>query len=242
MKKLHSPYLNRAWFLVHLVTMMSICDICFETLKLRDYLSFIFNSVSKTVNKTDCIIEAFLNNFSGVAGMSWNCIMSVIFLRILISNQTDLKTFSNEIIYYHIYVWCISLLCSIIPLIYNAYGFIDDMYSGEYECWINKEYFGVNFYGIASIYMLISIFLLIYCVYIKYCSKNDKKRITYLNNQLIYYTIVFIITWIFPTILRMKLIFEKNNNAKANAGVAKYLFWLHHICNGSVCTVYYVCI
>lgn len=220
--------LEEAWFLVHLLLMMSICDIIFEGLKFRTYLNLADTEVADTINKTDCFVEAFFTNIFNVASISWNFIILTILCRILWNrNNINLKQFSCELKYYHCYVWFCAFVSSIIPLFQNAYGFVNNRYGSRYQCWISEqyEYYQLIFYFLISLYMIVSIVLLLYILYIKYCAATGI-QISNLSKQLIWYTVIFVATWLFPAILRICVVFGIN--------ISVPFWWVHHICITSV--------
>ena len=88
----------------------------------------------------------------------------------------------------------------------------------EIECWINNHYYQLCLYIPIVLYMIFAIILTIYSIYrvrkiAKAKSNKDfnKTKKGLLIKRLLAFTIIFIVTWIFPLIVRLwPFIFNTN--------------------------------
>ena len=224
--RLHGKSLWDLKFLVQSIKWMAICDIIFEFLLAWMYSSVTISVLASIDATWQCTVKAIFLQYFSVASISWNFIIAIILLRVMIFG-TSLAKFSNEIRCYHFYVWYvlhlslyiiyiiivlseykfifkyrgIALLMSAIPLCGNVYGYTRTYDGDNYECWISNELWQLCLFGPAIIYLLFSFCLLIYTIYVRIYN-----RVPNLSMKLIYYTLVFVLLWTFPIIDRMSII------------------------------------
>lgn len=131
----------------------------------------------------------------------------------------------------------ISLIATSIPFVgyienVGIYGYIGegdldkhDDYHG-YGCWIqaSSHVYELCLYGLVFLYLFVTILLLLYCIYIRRFAK--RASLPNLNMRIIYFSIVFVGTWIFPSIDRLYY-FSNNRHSPA-------LRWLHGISETSM--------
>ena len=225
-----------ALFLVESVQFMAICDVILELLWVWIFVSMAdpnnFGNWSVNLPNGICILRGLTIEYFEAASVSWNGLIAFNLFRILLFN-TRLSQFIKEIEYYHLYVWLVALLMTIIPLFnFNnnwevntiGYGKVDN--NGTYfECWINKSIFQLSFYIPAIFYFIVAFCLLIYVMYLRIGGV-----IPNLNMKLVYYTVVFVITWICLITERVYSIF----NFKSSHSAPTLLLWLHHLAAASI--------
>jgi hypothetical protein len=101
-----------------------------------------------------CVYEAAWTQFWGLGSVSWN---GVIALNVLLMFRKALNQFSYDL-YYHIYVWGICILTTVLLIVSNTYGISLDGTS----CWICKEdkYAQLLFFGPLMLYFTISLYVI----------------------------------------------------------------------------------
>ena len=219
---------------------MSCCDIVFCIIKTADYASvgypsLFYGFVGNFPTKL-CVARAFIEQFSAIAGISWNIILGIIlFCRLYF--ETTLQFIALYTKYYHIFVWCIALITSSIPLIFKGYGYVNDADADghNYECWINKSMLQLfSFELISGFCLFFAILLLLYCIYLRYIIKKQMKTLTI---RIIYFTIVFVIVWLPPFIDRIYGIVNNTNAGSTfndTSSVSKVLAYLHNMSISSI--------
>ena len=111
--------------------------------------------------------------------------------------------------YYHLFVWLIAYIFCAIPLIFNAFGYVNNKNGSEFECWIKKQDFRICLYGPVGVVLLFVIVLLLYCVYLVCVAKQ---RMTVLTVRIIYFTVAFVVVWVFPFLDRFYDIIHRHDS------------------------------
>lgn len=220
--------LNRTIFLVNLIKWMSCCDIVFGLITGTQYLSVASESTFRDFNGKLptgwCVFKAFVLQFCSVASVSWNFIIGFTLLCHLYYRM-DLEQIALYNKYYHIFVWYSASFGAIIPLSFNALGYVTNSDGNKFECWINVDIYQMCAYGPIGLYLIFAILLLCYCVYLRF---GRQQQMINLTERLIYFTIVFVAVWIFPFIDRIYNIFFGDDEKH------KWLAYLHDLGFASV--------
>ena len=225
----HADWLKDPLVFVKVVLSMSVCDVIFEFIESWQELSAASEDILAWLNEgysnTACIIKGYFLEYFTVASASWNFILVLILLQILLF-RTNLTKISSNLKYYHLFVWLFSLIASTIPLFYQKYGYVTNQNENYWiQCAINDSKFRLFIYAPIAFYMLFAIGLLLYYVYLRYVYR--KTKIGNLSMQIVYFTIMFVIVWIFPLLDRIYDI----HKFKTNSGKVA---WLHDIGRASV--------
>ena len=119
----------------------------------------------------------------------------------------------------------IPAITCIIPLFEDAYGYvlnIEEKYGiDEFECWISIKEYQLCLYLPAIIYVSFAAILLGFTYY-KVTKTNDIRKTAAVSKRLTLYTIVFVITWLFPILLRLRGIITISEPHP-------WWVWAHHI-------------
>ena len=190
-------------FLVNIVKWLAICDIFHDFIIAWQYLSVASQNTFSILNSNYphylCVIKGFIAQFAVVSSVSWNFMLVLVLFRIMYF-ETGFDLINQSIKYCHMFVWFVSLFASIIPLMANSYGYVNNSDGKNFQCWIKNNALQLCQYGPLIIYLISAICLLFYCIYVRYFSKQKIER---LNMRIIYFTCVFVLVWIFPTIDRI---------------------------------------
>eukprot|EP01083_Nonionella_stella_P064422 167845_1 len=209
-------------FITEHVLWMSVCDVVQQAWLGFTWLPVGFDGHwNANWSPAACGITGMIAQFFLLASASWNFVIAVSLLRML--NATPLWQFQKEIKYNHIFAWGISFVSCILPWFGSAYGYtknIELKYGlSEFECWIGVPSYALVLYLPAAIYVFFAALLLLF-TYIK----SKAKRIQHSSTswRLALYTIVFVITWTFPIILRIHGMTSSNEPAP-------FMVWAHHL-------------
>eukprot|EP01088_Endostelium_zonatum_P017783 TRINITY_DN540_c9_g1_i1.p1 TRINITY_DN540_c9_g1~~TRINITY_DN540_c9_g1_i1.p1 ORF type:complete len:311 (+),score=23.85 TRINITY_DN540_c9_g1_i1:63-995(+) len=192
------PKLKKHGF--HFVFFQAICDFIF-TLKF-----FITATVDRPnwiardaeiPGTIDCQFLGFINQFFAIATTSWNLMITI---KTLITFYNPYLVGHINNIYFHLYVWSFTSLCSIIPAALNKLGPTSD------GCWIidSGSFLRLIFQVIPiSLYFLLSILCLIYILYklhfYQHSIMNGDNALRHksfrFKTQLILYITIFIVCW-----------------------------------------------
>ena len=209
-------------FFINIITCLASCDIVYEFVAFWQYLSVIslktFGILNSGYPHGWCVVKALCIQFPLLLSISYNFILGLILFEILYF-KVGLIDINKRIVFYHIGVWIFAFILATIPLIFNAYGYVNNPNGKEFECWVENGSFQLCLYGPVALEMIIFIILLLYYGYIRYYSKYD--RIANLNKQIVYFTCVFVCVWIFPLADR---IISMGDNAAPDI-----IVWLHDI-------------
>ena len=229
---------------------MSICDIAFEMTEFLQFLGVdVHGSIHYNVSHIHnykCVLEACIQQFFVVASPTWNFILAITLLRIMYF-QVTLEKIEDTMWKNHVFVWTIALIATIIPFGFDGYGYVPNSNGAFFQCWISKSKFQLCLYGPVIIYLLFSLCLMLYCVY-KGCRFDEKynsaannnvgltesplhtrrissspNKLTRLNMQIVYFTIVFVLAWSGPVVNRMMTII------KPSESVPDWIVWWHDI-------------
>eukprot|EP01084_Bolivina_argentea_P026661 49606_1 len=218
----YSPSKTRPLFVINHVLYMSICDVAQQGWIAFSWLSVAFDgSWNANWSPISCKITGTIAQFFLVASASWNFVIAICLMRML--RATPIHKFEREIKYHHIFSWGISFILCIVPWFENAYGYtknIELIYGlKEFECWISDSVYQLCLYLPAMIYVFIAFILLIF-TFIQ--SRNKKIQHTSTSLRLAAYTIVFVVTWTFPIILRL-------HGMTSDKAPPTFTVWAHHI-------------
>lgn len=224
---------ERPVFLTDYVFWMSCCDL-FQQFYYGLALSSVGFDSNYNANWDDWICQtiAMIQQFCLVASATWNFLIAVCLLRILLG-KIELYQFEKELKWHHLFVWSIALICCIIPWFGDTYGYVSNVEENygfkQFQCWINHHETQLCLYAPIFIYVTFATFLLFVIIY---RNRNDafitnkkskgkgKGRGTALRLSM--FTVVFVVTWMCPFILRVRGIFS-DKEAPA------VLVWMHHI-------------
>lgn len=206
---------------------MALCDIVYQFFVAYSLLSLALPDISLYHifghSEVICIGKGIVEQFFQIASVSWNFILSIILFQIMYF-ETELNKIDENMKYCHCYVWSISSICTLINSLANEYVY----QSPNMECWIKHSIFQFyTLYLIIIIYLIVAIVLLCYWVYIMYYS-NEK--IANLNKRIVYFTMVFVIVWIFPIINQLLLSIHYD----INSPLFIVITWIHDIAVASV--------
>eukprot|EP01084_Bolivina_argentea_P211476 359741_1 len=103
-----------------------------------------------------------------------------------------------------------AIILTCVPFIGDSYGYVYNVSTYEYEkfeCWITVHYYQLCLYIPILIYMLFALILTLYSIYrvrkiakVKANKNFNKTKKGLLIRRLLSFTIIFILTWIFPLI------------------------------------------
>ena len=207
------PSLKQCWFLVQSIKYMSMCDIIFESIYFYQFLSQLIPSNNNPNHKFYPIDDnSALANILDVCGVyfivasaTWNFIISLCLFRLLIF-QTELQQLNSQIKWFHCYVWIMSLISNFAVFIYHITGMTSTK-------WKKSPIFALEFINFVPIlfYLLFALILLLYIIYIQ----TFEHIIPNLSRRLAYFTIIFVINWIFISTQAAISLFESNHQIKA---------------------------
>lgn len=174
----------------NLVLLLSICDFMFA-LKFA-ITSILPNSISYQDITAYCIGQAVWAQFWGMASISWNGIISLNLMANLRKPFLDTSKWGT---YYHLWVWVLSGVTTILLVVLNMYGV-----SGDGTCWIKGDY---NLFRLVFFIPLLAYFVLGASAFMiglsstRSLSEESSVR-TRMVFRMFFYTSVFIICWSGP--------------------------------------------
>ena len=214
--KLGDANLKQTKFFLDIIKCMSGCDFVYGVVMGSEYLSVAspstFYHLNGGLSNGLCVFKAFVIQFCSMASVSWNFILGIVLLRSISKYfQAPLNVVGSHIMYYHIFVWSVALIATLIPLFSGVFGYVNNIDGKEFECWIDVNIYQLYEYGPIGFFLFCAILLLLYCMFLHYCAH---KPMTALTKRIIYFTIVFVIVWIFPFIDRMYSIVKPHMQQK----------------------------
>lgn len=163
---------------------MSFSDL---VLSLRHFIEYFYYHPTMKHYEIPCLISALLGQFGIVATTSWYFVIGVnIYLTF---NGVGRHTLSRYIGLSHIYVWFISCVCSLGPLIFGAYDGMPD----DGTCWILNHYRSSSLFFIVplGVYLFFSFILLIFV-----WRKSDSLELIQVRRNILPFIVAFCATWI----------------------------------------------
>jgi len=196
-----------------------------------------------------CVTLGFTGQFFMIASVSWNLMVSIQILQLFwfrrrydYADISSSETPQSSTLYHHIFVWLFSFIASIAPLILRQYGATTN------GCWITEEYHEtrlVLFIFPLSAFLISSLIILIICLSkmqiislrVVYAQQFDPDNFFPTMRLLVAYTMVFILFWISPVILRVLEIIHQHPIALvygdiisiSTQGMANALVWLSSV-------------
>eukprot|EP01084_Bolivina_argentea_P313663 543194_1 len=238
-----SGYLLRTWYrkkdteknedklLDEYIAYMSLPELLFALLFFIFYTNPTMNwHWMSEIPSNICILLGAFNQFLCISTTTLNFGLSL-FIFLPIINGTSIRIIEQRKFIHLILVFCISLVCTIIPFFGNHYGLCDDganKYNlASYTCWINDKNasYYLCLYLPAAIYVLFAFCLMIYS---RFMTNNEYYKT--LIDQLTWYTIAFIFVW-FAGIL------ERIHNTIMGTTTPFWLLSTRIICEASIGTV-----
>eukprot|EP01126_Amoeba_proteus_P060925 TRINITY_DN8120_c0_g1_i25.p1 TRINITY_DN8120_c0_g1~~TRINITY_DN8120_c0_g1_i25.p1 ORF type:complete len:256 (-),score=27.19 TRINITY_DN8120_c0_g1_i25:265-1032(-) len=176
-----------------LVIYLSLCDTLFSL----KYLSVaIWPNSSTFEDKSEhphlCLLEAAWSQIFGLASVSWNAMISI---NLVISIANPFVNTSTKEILYHIYVWLLTAITTIVMVLGNHYN-----PSGDGTCWLHgRDEIGWPLFCLwLVLYQILSVSTLIY---VGLRTGNLAKAEEYQFRVLFrmgLYVVIFVATWLGP--------------------------------------------
>ncbi|KAF2069078.1 hypothetical protein CYY_009606 [Polysphondylium violaceum] len=183
-----------------LIFFLSVCDVMFSLKFL--VTSFLPHSVSLQDHTVACLLQAGAQQFFGLASISWNGMIS---LNLIINTTRPFENSSSYNKLYHIWVWGLSAVTSIIMFAARSTG-----PSGDGTCWVEGQRSPIRllFFVPLLIYFAISISSLIIAAIYSRNSGSSSNSLSERNRtgmllRMASYTLVFILCWTGPLIHRI---------------------------------------
>jgi len=211
------------------VWFMSISDFIVGIKTTLEVSQIVFNTeIFKNISPGLCGFVGFIGELFGVNGAAMHFVIAFFLLRPTIDGAGR-KDLQDQRMHRIIFLISITLTSVIIPIIFDAYGHTnsgsDDNNMSNYKCYIKKPVFYLVQYIPITIYILCCL-----CIFVKYaykrCCKNvDFKQIDIIN-QMILYTIIFVIQWSPAVIVRWCDVFKAQFGVIATAMLTISLSWI----------------
>eukprot|EP01083_Nonionella_stella_P154590 498353_1 len=207
---------NRDFLLNDYVLYLSMWDVVFHTLLGSYWFSVGFNIDYHwdDDNSHFCKFFGFLTQISIISSATWSFFIVINLFRLMNgSHDQDLKAKTLCVIrtcnvkHNHVIVWIVALTCSFIPI--QHYGPTENPEKKEgihsYECWIVDQWHQLTLYAPLALYIACSafVFLWIGCRRCGIVSQGDVRAYIHLENQLLSFSVLFFVVYLFPTIERI---------------------------------------
>ena len=205
-----SSSLHQSVFLINIIKWLSFCDVVYCIINGIQFLSVVSHSMFDTINSIPdylCAIKGCIYQFVLVGGVSWNFVMCVVLLRIVLFH-TDLQIIGGDMKYYHACAWITPLITCLIAGIGGAFGYVDNENGDHFQCWIKKHVYQWCSQAPIIIVSIFGVVLLGYCLYLSCCKKE---RLSPLTMRIVYFTVAFFCVWIFPVISRIYGMLHNNS-------------------------------
>ncbi|GAM18281.1 hypothetical protein SAMD00019534_014560, partial [Acytostelium subglobosum LB1] len=195
-----------------MVFFLSICDLIFSAKYM--ITSVIPNSQSLQQHMVWCNIQAALQQFFGLASISWSGMIS---LNLILTSANPFRNTSSLSKWYHVWVWGLSLVSTVLMF---ALDYEDIGPSGDGTCWLmnKKSLMRLSFFVPLMAYFALSIGSLITAFYYSgnFSTLSDENRRGMLI-RMSSYTAVFILCWLGPVIHRTVQWTEPSNNKNGDS-------------------------
>eukprot|EP01083_Nonionella_stella_P174480 604979_1 len=244
-KKKRSDAGNRDFLLNDYVLYLSVWDVVYHSL----YGSFLF-SVGFHIDYhwSDhvylCSLFGFLLQLSCVSSATWSFFIVINLFRLLNgARDKDLKAKTLCVIrtfrvkHNHVIVWLVAAICTLLPLGHYGLTHNPERTYGiyPYECWIVDAKYHWALYGPLAFYIVCSafVFLWIGCRRCGIAPHGDARNKA-LENQLLSFSVLFFIVYLFPTIDRIWSLVAKypriafvvlHNTLLSTIGFGNFLIW-----------------
>eukprot|EP01113_Clastostelium_recurvatum_P043404 TRINITY_DN7174_c0_g1_i2.p1 TRINITY_DN7174_c0_g1~~TRINITY_DN7174_c0_g1_i2.p1 ORF type:complete len:307 (+),score=30.88 TRINITY_DN7174_c0_g1_i2:102-923(+) len=181
-----------------------------------------FSEVPTVVDINDfCFWFGAFGEFIALATTSWNMMISVHLFR---SFRIKSKERTTHDAYYHLYVWGLSLVNSAVLIYLRAFG---KTYNG---CWIAARWLDMFFLVPLATYIISSTVIMIIMRHKINRARQNMLTVTTaliqkennFRSQMMKYTLVFIVVWLFPLITRLLSTFGYESG---------YLIEFHIVCD-----------
>eukprot|EP01084_Bolivina_argentea_P190014 326651_1 len=218
---------NRPLFMINHVLWMSFCDVLQQGWISFSWLPVGFDgSWNANWPPIACKLTGTFAQYFLTASASWNFVIAICLMRML--RATPCYVLADELIYHHIFAWTVPLILCILPWIHDAYGYtknIELKYGlHEFECWIHGGPYQLCLYAPAMIYVFIAFTLLIFTFFQQKAKKINNASTSL---RLAAYTIIFVVTWTFPILLRLY-------GMITHLPPPTFIVWAHHISIASI--------
>lgn len=161
------------------------------TLSLRYFIEYFFYHPSMKYGKIPCLISAFFGQFSIIATTSWYFVIgiNIYFIFCGVRRQTLYRYMKLA----HAYVWSVSLVCTLLPLYFGAYGPIEE----DGNCWILHHYHWTRLFFIVPLgtYLIFSFGLLIFIL-----RKSESLALITVRRKIVPFIAAFCVTWVWTLI------------------------------------------
>jgi hypothetical protein len=162
-----------------------------------------------------CLFQAYQTVLFETSGLLWTLCFSIFMFLVVVFNVR--KKLLLEIIF-HISVWPLSILIASLPFTTNSYGHVGTM------CWISPSeenragYLWEWLVSYGPAYIIMPIVLVLFFVIVGFVAKrnyqkNNANRWNAVYSKFMAYPIVFLLGWIFPSILRMYELATNDRNS-----------------------------
>eukprot|EP01083_Nonionella_stella_P154589 498351_1 len=202
---------NRDFLLNDYVLYQSIWDLVFHTLLGCYWFSIGFNiDYHWNEHQYLCSCLGFLVQISNISSATWFFFIVVNLFRLMNgSRDNNLKAKTLCVIatlnikHNHVIVWIIAVTCSLIPIQHYGPTNKPEVSYGidAYECWIVDERYQLTIYGPLALYIACSAFVFVW-IGCRRCGIviHGDRRTMHLENQLLAFSVLFFIVYLFPTI------------------------------------------
>lgn len=192
-RTIYGSYLKKIFWMT-LSDFCFIASLCFELLY-----------APAKDNATYCHACAFLSVFFNFASQTWYFLICCSIFSALWGLPTS--TWTRNAYFCHAYVWFISSVVAVGPLLNGAYQ-INTVISKHALCWIDsKSYWGASFYMPTIIYSCFAVILLCYATYFAcyLAPSSEMKRILISTSKIV---MVFLTVTIFSSLYSIFILFS----------------------------------